>query len=52
MYKKLDATSSEIKTVLMSGVDKLSSLSTKVKSGGRLNALKSLNILLKKNKSC
>lgn len=51
-YKKLDATSSEIKTVLMSGVDKVSGLSTKVKSGGRLNALKSLNILLKQNKSC
>lgn len=51
-YKKLDATATEIKSALLSGVDKLPQLSSKVQSGGRLNALKSLNILLKTNKSC
>ena len=51
-FKKPNATSAEIKSALLSGVDKLPHLSTKVKSGGRLNALKSLNVLLKTNKSC
>jgi hypothetical protein len=37
---------------LMSGVDVLPNLKTFVKSGGRLNALKSMNILLKKSVKC
>ncbi len=51
-YKKINATSVEIKNALLSGVDVLPNLQTVVKSGGRLNALKSLNLLLNKNTKC
>jgi thermitase len=51
-YKKVNATAAEIKNALMSGVDILPNLQTFVKSGGRLNALKSMNMLLKKNIKC
>jgi len=51
-YKKINATSVEIKNALLSGVDVLPNLQTVVKSGGRLNALKSLNLLLSKNTKC
>jgi thermitase len=51
-YKKVNATAAEIKNALMLGVDVLPNLQTFVKSGGRLNALKSMNILLKKSVRC
>lgn len=51
-YKKVNATSAELKSSLMLGVDLLPNLQTLVKSGGRLNALKSINILLKKSVKC
>lgn len=51
-YKKLSATSTDIKNALVAGVDKIPSLQSLLLSGGRLNALKSLNSLLNKNVQC
>lgn len=51
-YKKIDATSAEIKNALLAGVDKIPNLSGKMVSEGRLNAFKSFNVLFGKNKQC